>query len=56
VIRFRRFFRALGGTVLTGESRHESVAARDAHVSGGTERGMREGYRRLDDHLLKEES
>jgi uncharacterized protein YndB with AHSA1/START domain len=43
-----------GGTVLSGESRHESVAARDAHVSGGMERGMREGYGRLDQWIEEE--
>jgi uncharacterized protein YndB with AHSA1/START domain len=37
-----------GGTLVCGTSEHESIAARDAHVGGGMERGMRDTYRRLD--------
>jgi uncharacterized protein YndB with AHSA1/START domain len=38
-----------GGTLSTGTSRHVSLAARDAHVAAGMERGVREGYERLDE-------
>jgi uncharacterized protein YndB with AHSA1/START domain len=37
-----------GGTLVTTHSRHPSLQARDGHLSGGMERGMSEGYERLD--------
>ena len=40
-----------GGTVVSGLSRHESITARDEHVQGGMEYGMRETYRRLDEWI-----
>lgn len=40
-----------GRTRLRGLSVFQSVAARDAMVASGMERGMREGYERLDDLL-----
>ena len=40
-----------GGTLLRGETRHASIAARDAHVASGMEGGMRETYERLDELL-----
>lgn len=45
------FIAVPGGTLVTGVSRHESIAARDAHVNAGMERGMRDTYRRLDAFL-----
>jgi uncharacterized protein YndB with AHSA1/START domain len=36
-----------GGTMITGESVHDSMASRDAHVASGMEGGMRESYDRL---------
>ena len=39
-----------GGTLVTTHTRHGSVQARDAHISGGQmEAGMTEGYERLDE-------
>jgi uncharacterized protein YndB with AHSA1/START domain len=40
-----------GRTRLVGHSVYPSVEARDGMVSSGMERGMREGYERLDDLL-----
>ena len=40
-----------GGTLLRGETRHASIAARDGHVASGMEGGMRETYERLDELL-----
>jgi uncharacterized protein YndB with AHSA1/START domain len=37
-----------GGTMVTTHSRHPSMEARDGHLAGGMERGMSEGYERLD--------
>jgi uncharacterized protein YndB with AHSA1/START domain len=37
-----------GGTLVTTHSRHPSMEARDAHLAGGMERGMSEGYERLE--------
>jgi uncharacterized protein YndB with AHSA1/START domain len=37
-----------GGTMVTTHSRHSSIEARDGHLSGGMERGMSEGYERLE--------
>jgi uncharacterized protein YndB with AHSA1/START domain len=36
-----------GGTLIAGESVHDSIASRDAHVASGMESGMRESYDRL---------
>ncbi len=36
-----------GGTMITGHSEHDTLEARDAHVAGGMEGGMRESYDRL---------
>jgi hypothetical protein len=38
-----------GRTVVRGRSVHRSVEARDAKVAAGMERGLGEGYERLDD-------
>lgn len=38
-----------GGTLLRGETRHDSIASRDGHVASGMEGGMRETYERLDE-------
>ncbi len=39
-----------GGTLVTTHTRHGSIEARDAHLSGGQmEAGMTEGYERLDE-------
>jgi uncharacterized protein YndB with AHSA1/START domain len=38
-----------GRTVVRGRSVHQSVEARDAMVAAGMERGLNEGYERLDD-------
>ena len=37
-----------GGTLVTTHSRHPSIRARDGHLAGGMERGMSEGYDRLE--------
>lgn len=37
-----------GGTLVTTHSRHPSIEARNGHLSGGMERGMSEGYERLE--------
>ncbi len=37
-----------GGTLVTTHSRHSSIEARDGHLNGGMERGMSEGYERLE--------
>ncbi len=37
-----------GGTLVTTHSRHPSLEARNGHLNGGMERGMSEGYERLD--------
>ena len=42
-----------GGTLVTTHSRHSSIEARDGHLSGGMERGMSEGYERLEALLEK---
>ncbi|HUJ76782.1 MAG TPA: SRPBCC family protein [bacterium] len=36
------------GTLVTTHSRHPSIQARDGHLNGGMERGMSEGYERLE--------
>ncbi len=48
-------FEALPGnrTRLTGQSVFQSVAGRDAMLRSGMERGVNEGYERLDDLLVK---
>jgi len=48
-------FEALPGnrTRLTGQSVFQSVAGRDAMLRSGMERGVNEGYERLDDLLAK---
>ena len=38
-----------GGTLVTTHSRHPSIEARDGHLAGGMERGMGEGYDRLEE-------
>ncbi|MBS2961411.1 SRPBCC family protein [Actinocrinis puniceicyclus] len=43
------FERVEGGTLIRGESVHDSVEARDAHVAAGMEPGMIETMDRLDD-------
>jgi uncharacterized protein YndB with AHSA1/START domain len=45
------FLTAPGGTLVSGISRHESITARDDHVNGGMERGMRDTYQRLDEWI-----
>ena len=42
-----------GGTLATTHSRHPSREARNAHLQGGMERGMSEGYERLDALIVK---
>ncbi len=42
-----------GKTIATTFSVHRSIAARDGHVQGGMERGMSEGYERLDELLAQ---
>jgi len=37
-----------GGTLVTTHSRHSSIEARNGHLNGGMEKGMSEGYERLD--------
>ena len=37
-----------GGTLITTHTRHSSLEARNGHLSGGMERGMTEGYERLE--------
>ncbi len=37
-----------GGTLVTTHSRHPSLEARNGHLQAGMERGMSEGYERLD--------
>lgn len=37
-----------GGTLVTTHSRHPSMEARNSHLAAGMERGMSEGYDRLD--------
>jgi uncharacterized protein YndB with AHSA1/START domain len=37
-----------GGTLVTTHSRHASMEARNGHLAGGMERGMSEGYERLE--------
>jgi len=36
-----------GGTLIVGHSEHDTIEARDAHVAGGMESGMRESFDRL---------
>lgn len=43
------FQEADGGTLIVGTSRHGTIEARDRHVAAGMEKGMTEGYERLDD-------
>jgi uncharacterized protein YndB with AHSA1/START domain len=38
-----------GGTMITGISRHTSIEARDRHVASGMEKGMSEGFEKLDE-------
>jgi uncharacterized protein YndB with AHSA1/START domain len=40
-----------GGTMIHVETRHDSLASRDAHVASGMEVGLRESHERLDDLL-----
>ena len=42
-----------GGTMVRGEARHSSVAARDQHVENGMEGGMTETYERLDELVAR---
>ncbi|MGO9410865.1 MAG: SRPBCC family protein [Spirochaetia bacterium] len=42
-----------GGTLVTTHTRHPSIEARDGHLAGGMERGMSEGYERLDVLIAK---
>ncbi len=42
-----------GGTLVTTHSRHSSVEARNGHLNGGMERGMTDGYDRLEELLRK---
>jgi uncharacterized protein YndB with AHSA1/START domain len=42
-----------GGTLVRVHSTHESVAARDAMVESGMERGLSEGYERLDELIAR---
>ena len=37
-----------GGTLVTTHSRHASIEARNGHLAGGMERGMSEGYERME--------
>ena len=37
-----------GGTLVTTHSRHPSLEARNGHLAGGMERGMSEGYERME--------
>jgi uncharacterized protein YndB with AHSA1/START domain len=37
-----------GGTLVTTHTRHPSLEARNGHLAGGMERGMSEGYERLE--------
>jgi hypothetical protein len=45
------FRAAPGGILVSGISRHESITARDEHVNGGMEHGMRDTYQRLDEWI-----
>ncbi len=38
-----------GGTLVTTHSRHPSLEARNGHLAGGMERGMSDGYERLEE-------
>ncbi len=38
-----------GGTMVIGEARHSTLAARDQHIENGMEGGMIETYERLDE-------
>lgn len=49
------FLPVTGGTLVSGVSRHASIAVRDEHVGHGMERGMRSAHHRLDT-LMKEET
>ncbi len=43
-----------GGTLVTTHTRHPSIAARNAHLSGGNmERGMTDGYERLEELIAR---
>ena len=42
-----------GGTLVTTHTRHPSLEARNSHLAGGMERGMGEGYDRLETLLQK---
>ena len=43
-----------GGTLITTHTRHGSIEARDAHLSGGQmEAGMTDGYERLEELLAR---
>jgi uncharacterized protein YndB with AHSA1/START domain len=44
-----------GGTLLTGNMRHDSLEARDMHVANGMEAGMIETYERLDELVAAEQ-
>jgi len=37
-----------GGTLVTTHSRHATIEARNGHLAGGMERGMSDGYERLE--------
>ena len=45
-----------GGTMVRGEARHSSLAARDQHVENGMEGGMIETYERLDELVARLQS
>ena len=38
-----------GGTMVRGEARHSTIAARDQHIENGMEGGMIETFERLDE-------
>jgi uncharacterized protein YndB with AHSA1/START domain len=42
-----------GRTLVRVHSTHESVAARDAMIANGMERGLNEGYERLDELIAR---
>ncbi|HUI68977.1 MAG TPA: SRPBCC family protein [Spirochaetia bacterium] len=42
-----------GRTLITTHTRHGSIEARDAHLSGGMEAGMTDGYERLEELAAK---
>ena len=53
LLAFAALWVAHGGTLVTTHSRHSSMEARNGHLSGGMERGMSEGYERLDALIAK---